>query len=190
MLWISISFPFKVIFPLVAGASPNNASPSSPRPEPRSPVIPSTSPFSSENDTFSNAPSLEIFSTFKISVPSLFSGTYTDSTISRPVISWINLALSYSLISPLEIYSPFRIIVSLSAISYISSSLWLTIIIAIPFSFKRRMILNRFSTSFLVSAVVGSSRIRNFASLIMVRHIATICLLATVSLSTRISGSM
>ena len=76
-----------------------------------------------------------------------------------------------------------------SEISNTSLSLWLTKSMAMPWALSLSMISNSAATSFLVSAVVGSSMMMSLASNISARQMATICFSATLSEPTRRSSS-
>ena len=93
----------------------------------------------------------------------------------RPTIS---SAISETLLSALLTVftnSPLRKIVTLSAISITSSSLWLINIIALPSAFICFTTENRALASWGVSTLVGSSKIRIFAPLIKALIISTRC---------------
>ena len=81
-------------------------------------------------------------------------------------------------------------IVTISAISNTSLSLWLMKRVEIPFCFSRAMTVNRWSTSSRVMAEVGSSMMMSFAPCVRLRVMATICLLATERFWTLSSRSM
>ena len=87
-------------------------------------------------------------------------------------------------------FFPSRRIVTASAISKTSLSLWLMKRMEMPFCFSRAMTEKRWSTSSRVIAEVGSSMMMSFAPWVRLRAMATICRLATERFRTRASRSM
>ena len=109
---------------------------------------------------------------------------------SRPTI----LAMISSLVmvdtSHLPMYWPSRMMVTSSAITLISSILWLMYTSATPWLLSSRMMRNRDSTSLEVKEEVGSSRIRTLQLAETALAISTICICAMLRLPSLARGLM
>ena len=109
------------------------------------------------------------------------------SATSRPVMWRVSEAASNSSAGPSATLRPLRSTTTCSQTSSTSASLWLTKSTATPSALSRRMISRSTRTSRSVRAVVGSSMMMSRASEASARQMATSCLWATDSVSTRAS---
>ena len=108
----------------------------------------------------------------------------------RPVMRKVSFRSSSSAAGKSPTFFPSRRIVTASAISKTSLSLWLMKRVEIPFFFSRAITEKRWSTSSRVMAEVGSSMMMSFAPWVRLRVMATICRLATERFCTSSSRSM
>ena len=92
--------------------------------------------------------------------------------------------------SHLPMYWPSRMMVTSSAITLISSILWLMYTSATPWLLSSRMMRNRDSTSLEVKEEVGSSRIRTLQLAETALAISTICICAMLRLPSLARGLM
>ena len=172
-------FPLIIISPLFILFAPKRALTSELLPEPRSPNIPSISPFFSLKLILSNPSALRLLTS--ITTPPI--GTCLlgyISFMSLPTIISTSLLESDSFVLRVPTFFPSRSTVTLSVISKISLSLCEIYIIATPFVFKVCIILKRDCVSSSERAAVGSSMTSIFASCEIAFAISTICFSETV----------
>ena len=156
---------------------PKSASAISERPEPSSPVIPRISPAFTSKLMFLNCPRADSESTVNtLGEPFGTSGARRSSVISLPVIAIEMARRSKSFILPSAATAPLRRMVMVWAISWTSSSLWLTKTVATPRSFRLWTTPKRWSISLRVRAVVASSMNKSLTPWFIARAMATSCL--------------
>ena len=182
--------PSIVTLPASGATSPNSALASAVRPEPSRPEMPSTSPACRSKPMSWKAPAFASPRTSSRRGAPGASGAGGVSATSRPVMWRVSEAASNSPAGPSATFRPLRSTTTCSQTSSTSASLWLTKSTATPSALSRRMIPSSTRTSRSVSAVVGSSMMMSRASEASARQIATSCLCATDSVSTRASSGI
>ncbi len=174
------------------GCNPNSAIANSVRPDPSSPATPTISPGISARSTPATWPGTARPRASSRGGTPGGGGVHAarDASGSCPVMARVIAASEKSRMAPPAATRPLRITVRVSAISSISRILWLTNSTEMPAALSAVTRSNSRSTSWWVSAVVGSSMISSFASDASARAMATSCRPATGSRPTsRPSGS-
>ena len=154
---------------------PKMARATSVRPLPMSPAIPTTSPARTLRSMFLNFPSEVSPCSSRTVSPRTAADRSYRSPSARPTMSFTISSSVTSDVRRVSTKAPSRSTVRRSEILKISSRRWPTNIIATPCSLRRSITSNRRSTSAVVRAAVGSSRIRTFASETRALAISTSC---------------